>query len=442
MLVGAYEIEGGTPLRGRVRISGSKNASLPIMAAALLGDGPTVLRNVPSLRDTMQMQALLTLLGAKVDYDGSTMRIDPSGFRGTEVPFEVMNSMRASFYAAGPMLAKLGRANLSEPGGCAIGERPIDLHIAGFEALGATSASRDGYVKLRHRGLAGARMSLCGKFGTSVGATCNVLMAAVLAEGTTTIEGAAREPEVTELSRFLVTMGARIEGAGSNTIHVQGVPSLRGVEFRVPTDRIEAGTWAVAALLTDGELLLEGIDTAACEPTLTYLRQWGALLETIGTSSLRIRASLRPKNTLNLTTAPFPGFATDMQSAFTALLGTTPGHSIIRETIYPERMKHLNQLNRMGACMRDDSGVISIDGVRGYTGADVEATDLRAGAALVLAALAARGTTLVRNTHFVERGYEDFTGKLTAVGATIRPVEAEAPETVSVREHPEQTIRL
>ncbi len=442
MLVGAYEIEGGTPLRGRVRISGSKNASLPIMAAALLGDGPTVLRNVPSLRDTMQMQALLSLLGANVDYDGSTMRIDPAGFRGTEVPFEIMNSMRASFYAAGPMLAKLGRANLSEPGGCAIGERPIDLHIAGFEALGATSSSRDGYVKLRHRGLAGARMSLCGKFGTSVGATCNVLMAAVLSEGFTTIEGAAREPEVSELCRFLVTMGARIEGAGTNTIHVQGVRSLRGVEYRIPPDRIEAGTWAVAALITDGELLLDGIDTSACEPTLTYLRQWGALLEQTGTSALRIRASLRPKNTLNLTTAPFPGFATDMQSAMTALLAITPGRSIIRETIYPERMMHLGQLNRMGANLRADSGVITIEGQRGYTGAEVEATDLRAGAALVLAALAAKGATLVRNTHFVERGYEDFVSKLTAVDATIRAVECEAPEKVALKETAPTTIQV
>lgn len=423
MALWMYEIEGARPLNGRVRISGSKNASLPLLAAALLADTPTTLFNVPVLRDTMQMKRLIEHLGAKVTFSQGVMTIDPSGFKVDNVPYDIMCEMRASFYAMGPMLARLGKARVSQPGGCAIGDRPVDIHLRGFKSLGVRMTRSSGYIHARHKGLVGTRLSLMGPKGTSVGATINVLMAAVLASGTTIIDDAAREPEVIEMISFLNAMGARIEGSGTNTLTIEGVTSLRGIEYKVSPDRIEAGTWAVAALVTHGDVVLENIDPVACESTLELLERWGADLSDAGPNAIRVRRGKGTKNPLSIVTEPFPGFPTDVQSAFTTLLALTPGESDLRETIYPERFKHVPELNRMGARIKLEGSRITIKGVAALEGAAVMASDLRAGAALVIAALAAHGTSQVRRIYHVERGYEDLVNKLVGIGAVIRRVE-------------------
>ena len=415
-----YQIRGARPLQGIVNISGSKNATLPLMTATLLSDEPSYIENVPNLRDVRAMIKLLQHLGAKVTFSGGTLKIDPRAFNVDTVHYDLMVRMRASFYAMGPMLARLGKAHISMPGGCAIGDRPVDIHLRGFEELGVRHHHRNGYIHAMHNSLVGTRLSLMGPNGTSVGATCNVMMAAVLAKGTTIIDDAAREPEILELANFLNSMGARISGQGTGILKIEGVKKLFGTNWKVCPDRIEAATFAVAALATHGDVTLRGVQRTACASTLFALEQWGAAMDWPEPDVLHITRGKKEKRPLHIVTEPFPGFPTDAQSQLTALLALTPGTSHIRETIYPERFKHVPELNRLGANIRAaEKGKIEISGVPALEGAAVMASDLRAGAALIVAALAAHGTSQVRRIYHVDRGYEMMEEKLRTLGAVI-----------------------
>jgi len=416
-----FQIEGAKPLSGSVRISGSKNTSLPLMMAAMLGDTPTVLEDVPDLRDIREMVRLVCHLGGTVVREGNRMIIDPAGFNVNHVPYDIMRKMRASFYAMGPMLARLGHARVSLPGGCAIGDRPVDLHLRGFQALGAQLGRSAGYVHARSFGrLKGSRFSLMGTNGTSVGATCNVMMAAVLAEGVTIIDDAAREPEIAELGTLLNKMGARIEGFGTSTLRIEGVERLHGTEWKVSFDRIEAATWAIAGLATHGDVTLENVGFQDMASTLRVLEQWGADLQWTDPTTLRVRRGKTTKRPVSVVTEPFPGFPTDAQPQLTVLLALTPGESSIRDTIYPERFMQVPELNRLGARIKTpEKGRIEIHGVPALEGAAVMASDLRAGAALVVAALAAHGTSQIRRIYHIERGYERIEEKIRGLGGVI-----------------------
>ncbi len=415
-----YSIVGGTPLRGTVKISGSKNACLPLMCAALLGEGPTVLENVPDLRDIRSMMLLLEHLNVRAILKNGRMIIDPVSFDTDWVPYDMMRRMRASMYAFGPMITMRRRAAVSKPGGCNIGNRPIDLHLRGFRSLGVQMVERQGYVHARHEGLKGAEVNLLGSNGPSVGATCNVLMAAALAKGRSVIQHAAREPEVQELANLLVAMGARIDGIGSSTLAIDGVERLNGVKWRVQPDRIEAATFAVASVITDGDVLLTNVDPTTMTATLWALREWGAEIDHQGEDALRVRRGKDcPMRPLEIETGPYPGIATDTQPLISALLAVTPGVSKVRDTIYRDRFMHALELNRMGAKTTQEDDSLSINGVSSLEGAAVMASDLRAGAALTLAALAAEGSSQVRRIYHVDRGYERFDQKLAALGARI-----------------------
>ncbi|MCC5875546.1 MAG: UDP-N-acetylglucosamine 1-carboxyvinyltransferase [Candidatus Sumerlaeia bacterium] len=417
-----YQIEGAKSLRGDVPLSGSKNACLPIITAALLGEGPSTIHGVPDLFDIRNLRLLVEHLGASVEFSDGTLTIDPAGVNRDYVPYDMMCRMRASFYAMGPLLARYGRAKVSLPGGCAIGDRPVDLHTRGFQDLGAQLGESNGYIVARSPGkrLKGSRLSLLGSNGTSVGATCNVMMAATLAEGVTLIDDAAREPDVVELAAFLRAMGARISGEGTSTIRIEGVEKLHGAEWTVCTDRIEAATFAIAALVTHGDVVLRGAVRPHLYSTLLALDLWGAELTWVGENDLRVRRSRHAKHPLQVVTEPWPGFPTDVQSQLTVLLALTPGESYIRETIYPERFKHVHELKRLGAKISvPEKGRIQITGVPALRGAVVKATDLRAGAALVTAALAAHGTSQIRDIEHISRGYENLEQKLIDLGAGI-----------------------
>ncbi|MBI1292904.1 UDP-N-acetylglucosamine 1-carboxyvinyltransferase [bacterium] len=416
-----FQIEGAKPLNGSVRVSGSKNTSLPLLMAALLAESPSVLEDVPDLRDIREMVRLMSHLGATVVREGTRLIIDPAGFNVDYVPYDIMRKMRASFYAMGPMLARLGHARVSLPGGCAIGDRPVDLHLRGFKGLGAQLGRSSGYVHARSVGrLKGSRFSLMGSNGTSVGATCNVMMAATLAEGVTIIDDAAREPEITELGNMLNAMGARVEGMGTSTLRIEGVERLHGCNWKVSFDRIEAATWAIAGLATHGDVTLENVGFKDMASTLRALEQWGAELTWVNESTLRVRRGKGMKRALSVVTEPFPGFPTDAQPQLTVLLALTPGESSIRDTIYPERFMQVPELNRLGARIKSpEKGRIEIHGVPVLEGAAVMASDLRAGAALVVAALAAHGTSQVRRIYHIERGYERIEEKIMGLGGSI-----------------------
>ncbi len=411
-------VTGGTPLRGRVRISGSKNSTLPLMAAALLGESPSTIEGVPDLRDIRTMAEVIRSLGADVRFDDSVMSIDPAGFTVNEAPYDIVRKMRASVYVMAPMLARLGVAKVSMPGGCAIGPRPIDLHLKGFEGLGAAVGMEAGNMVLEAKQLRGGEFSLSGAAGSSVGATCNVLMAAVLAEGKTTILGAAMEPDVVELAGVLSAMGAEIEGAGSPTITVFGVRSLRGIRHRVVADRIEAGTFMVAGAITGGDVTLENAPIQHMAATIEKLRDIGVSVEPVD-GGLRVTGDVAGYKPTHIQTSPYPGFATDMQAQFMALLAVVPGTSTIREGIYVDRFIHAAEMMRMGANIRVLQGFATIEGVPKLSGAPVMASDLRASAALVIAGLAAEGTTTVNRVYHIDRGYERIEKKLSLLGADI-----------------------
>lgn len=388
------------------------------MAAALLGDSPTVLRNVPNLMDIRTMAEVIGSLGADVTFEKNVLTIDPRGFTKHEAPYDVVRKMRASIYVMGPMLARLKKAKVSLPGGCAIGPRPVDLHLKGFEELGATIAIEHGYMVADAPKLHGKEFNLSGNSGSSVGATCNVAMAATLVPGHTIIHGAAREPDVSELCSVLTKMGAKIDGSGSRTLRIKGVDSLHGVEHTVVADRIEAGTFMTAAAITDGDVLIRNAPVDDMEATISKLREIGVTVS-ITDEGVRVTGKKSEYHPTNIQTWTYPGFATDMQAQFMALLTVVKGASNIRETIYVDRFMHAAELNRMGADIRVLAGVAEIKGVDSLSGAPVMASDLRASAALVVAGLAATDTTVINRVYHIDRGYESIELKLRGLGADI-----------------------
>jgi UDP-N-acetylglucosamine 1-carboxyvinyltransferase len=423
--VDQFLIEGGRPLRGEIAVGGSKNAALPMLAAALLADGRTLLRNVPRLRDVDSMLALMGSMGVRSQRDEHTVALDCSSLESLEAPYDLVRKMRASIYVLGPLLARFGHARVSLPGGCAWGPRPIDLHLKGLQALGAEIELRHGYVEARAQRLRGSRIVLD---VVSVGATANLLMAASLAEGTTVIENAAREPHIIVLGEMLQAMGAHVSGLGTHRIEVVGQRTLRGVEVRNRPDYIEAGTLAVAAAITDGDLLLTSFPLDDCRPSLALLQEAGGWVEETardpgGMAQVRIRRSPGGLRAISLTTAPHPGFPTDMQAQMMALLTVAEGTSLITEGIYADRFSHVPELRRMGAEIALRGNVAVVQGRPGLAGAPVMATDLRASAAMVLAALVAEGETRIRRVYHIDRGYEAIEKKLAQVGARIQRVQ-------------------
>jgi len=415
-------IHGGHPLRGRVKIGGAKNAVLPIIAAALFGSrGVSVLDDVPALEDVYTICSVLRSLGVKADYAAKEHRltIDASRIETVSAPYELVRKMRASFLIMGPLLAREGRAEISLPGGCAIGTRPIDLHLKGFEALGAKIDITQGAIHASApHGLKGARIYF--DF-PSVGATENVMMAASCAEGQTILENPALEPEIVDLANYLNVMGAHIRGAGTNRIKIDGVPGLMAADYTIIPDRIEAGTYMVAAAMTGGDVFIENAISEHLKPVVAKLQEAGAQIEE-DIAGVRVRADGRMK-AIDLKTMPYPGFPTDMQAQFMALLTVAEGTSVVTETVFENRFMHVDELLRMGAQIRVDGRTATVEGGQCLVGAAVRATDLRAGAAMVLAGLVAEGETRVGFIHHIDRGYDDLVAKLVALGADIRRTE-------------------
>ena len=408
-------IEGGTPLRGDVRISAAKNAALPLLCAALLSEEAIVLNNVPHLADVATIRALLERLGAQIADDGGSTAIRTRRLTSVEAPYDLVSTMRASVLVLGPLLARAGRARVAMPGGCAIGGRPIDLHLRGLERLGADISLAGGYVEAHAARLKGARVVFD---LVTVTGTENLMMAAVLAEGTTVLENCAREPEIPDLARLLTKMGARIQGAGTERIEIEGVRELGGARHRIIPDRVEAGTFLVAGAITGGEVTIREVVPDHLTAVLAKLEATGARLD-VGPDWIRVQALDRPRPT-DVVTNPFPGFATDMQAQMMALLGLADGSSVVTETIFENRFMHAAELRRLGASIEIEGNRAVIRGVPGYQGAPVMATDIRASASLVLAGLAASGMTEVSRVYHLDRGYEGIEGKLAALGAGIR----------------------
>jgi UDP-N-acetylglucosamine 1-carboxyvinyltransferase len=411
-------IEGGKPLKGEVRISGSKNAALPILAATLLTDETCVLRNVPKLLDTSTMVKLLKSLGKEVDWVKDKLIIMSKGVTNPVADYRLVSTMRGSICVLGPLLTKLGEARVSLPGGCVIGVRPVDLHIKGVEALGAKVNIDAGYIIAAARRLKGSRVYLGGSSGPSVLGTANIMMAATLAEGETVIECAACEPEVEDLANFLNEMGARIKGQGSPRIVIQGVKKLHGADFRLSADRIEAGTFVLLSAMAKSSIVIRDIDYHQLMALDDVLAKIGVKVEP-DKNCVRVKPPkvLRP---MSITTYPYPGFPTDLQAQYTAIMAVTSGVSVVRDTVFPDRFMHIAELNRMGARIRREGGSAIIEGVRALCGAPVVASDLRASAALVMAGLVARGRTEIRRVYHLDRGYENIDKKLMALGASIK----------------------
>jgi UDP-N-acetylglucosamine 1-carboxyvinyltransferase len=408
-----FIVKGEVQLCGNVRISGAKNATLPIMAATLLCSGISVIHDVPYLRDIQAMQDILTLLGAKIRRQGHTMLIDTSNVSKAEIPEHLMREMRASVFLMGPLLGRFRKVRLSYPGGCAIGPRPINLHIKALEKIGAIVVESFGFIEAEATELTGGEVNF--DF-PSVGATENAMMAAALAKGTTIIRNAAREPEIVDLQAILNKMGARINGAGTDTIRVDGVTRLVPAEHTVMCDRIEAGTFLTAGVITCGDIVVENIVPEYLFSVTDKLQDIGAKIVT-GKDYIRIKAGeLRG---VDIKTLPYPGFPTDLQAPMLSLVSIAKGTSIITETIFENRFKHVDELTRMGAKIKVEGRTAIIRGVSKLTGAIVAAPDLRAGSALVLAALAAEGTSEIEQVYHIERGYESIDKKLQALGANI-----------------------
>jgi UDP-N-acetylglucosamine 1-carboxyvinyltransferase len=413
-------IRGGVPLNGEIRISGAKNSALPILAATLLSDCPITVRNVPHLNDITTMIALLRSMGVEVVIDEKlNVEVHASTISEFTAPYELVKTMRASVLVLGPMVARFGRARVSFPGGCAIGSRPVDLHLRGLEAMGAIIDVDEGYINARCEGrLRGARIV----FDTvTVGGTENLLMAAALADGRTVLENAAREPEIVDLANCLIAMGARIEGHGTDTIVVHGVERLHGCEYSVMPDRIETGTYLVAAAATGGRIKLRDTCHRALDAVMAKLEEAGAKL-TYGDGTIELDMEGRRPKAVNIKTAPYPGFPTDMQAQFTALNAIADGTSTVIETIFENRLIQGNEMNRMGAKITIEHNTAIIQGVEQLKGAPVMATDLRASASLVIAGLAAKGETVVDRIYHIDRGYECIEEKLQSLGADIRRI--------------------
>ncbi len=413
------EIHGGVPLTGEVWISGAKNAVLPILVASLLGDGPSRVSNVPHLQDVTTTMELLGRMGARLSLDERMqIEIDPRGLDHYEAPYELVKTMRASILVLGPLVARYGRAVVSLPGGCAIGSRPVDLHLHGLQALGAQVEVRNGNIEAQAERLRGGRVV----FDTvTVTGTENILMAATLARGTTVIENAAQEPEVVDLAGFLQSMGARISGAGSNTITVEGVESLAGTTYGVLPDRIETGTYLVGAAMTGGQVRCVRARPGHLDAVLDKLAEAGAGIS-IGEDWIELDMRGRRLRSVDVTTAPYPAFPTDMQAQFTAMNAVADGTGVITETVFENRFMHVQELLRLGADIRLKGNTAIVRGVPRLTGAPIMATDLRASASLVLAGLVADGVTTVDRVYHIDRGYEVIEEKLGALGARIKRV--------------------
>lgn len=419
-------VRGGHRLTGRVKISGAKNAVLPILAASILADeGVSIIREVPYLEDVRTIEQVIASVGTSIAYDqlNETMTIDAADVNLTQPSEHLVRLMRASFLVMGPLLARFGRAKISLPGGCAIGSRPIDQHLKGFEAMGAQIAQTQGAIEAstpHGSRLKGARIYLD---IASVGATENIMMAATLADGTTIIENAAKEPEVVDLANYLNAMGANVRGAGTDLIRIEGVERLRGAIHTVIPDRVEAGTFMVAAAITSGNVTLDGVIVDHLLPITAKLREMGVHV-TEFEQSIQIQSD-RPLKPVNITTIPHPGFPTDMQAQMMALALVAEGTSIITETLFENRFMHVEQLQQMNASIRTEGGTAIVSGPAALQGANVMATDLRAGAALICAALAADGETVIEGVHHIDRGYLDVTQKLAHLGANILRIDKE-----------------
>ena len=408
-------IQGGRRLSGTVKISGAKNAVLPVIAASLLASTPSVIEEIPDLDDVKTITEVLQYLGLNTRREPGRLFIDSTGIKSCEASYELVRKMRASFLVMGPLLSRFQEARISQPGGCAIGTRPIDLHLKGFEALGAEIIQGHGFIEARApKGLQGAKVYL--DF-PSVGATENIMMAASLANGRTIIENAAQEPEIVDLANYLNAMGANVRGAGTNAIRIEGVKNLTGTSYAVIPDRIEAGTYMVAAAITGGDVLLKNVLYEHLKPLVAKLKEAGVAIEQ-DVDQMRVTASggLRA---VDIKTLPYPGFPTDMQAQFMALMSVADGSSVVSETVFENRFMHVDELKRMGANIRVDGRIAMLDGVKRLTGCPVTATDLRAGAALVLAGLAAEGQTEIGSVYHIDRGYDRIVDKLQGLGADI-----------------------
>ena len=405
---------------GKVRVSGSKNAVLPIIAATLLTDHRCTIYDVPHLTDVVVMQNIIEDFGGTTHWDNAkeALTIQVKDIKKTEAPYELCAKMRASFLAAGPVLARMGEVKMSLPGGCAIGSRPVDLHIKGLAALGASITQEHGYVHAKAKRLVGTNIYL--DF-PSVGATENIMMAAVLAKGQTIIQNCAVEPEIVDLSNFLSSMGAQIRGSGTDTIRINGVESLSGTGHNIIPDRIEAGTFMCAAAISRGDVLITNTVSDHLKPAIAKLREADVLVEE-SDEGIRVVGS-KGRRAIDIKTLPYPGFPTDMQAQFISFLATTPGTNIVTETVFENRFMHVPELVRMGADIKIDSRSAIIEGVERLTGSQVRATDLRAGAALILAALGASGTTEINDIYHVDRGYFRFDEKLRGLGARVLRIE-------------------
>ena len=411
-------IEGGRPLKGTVKISSAKNAVLPVIAASLLTESECIIEDAPELEDVKVMTEVLNSLGAKALREGDSIKISAGTIDSFEAPYDLVRKMRASFLVMGPLLARKGRARISMPGGCAIGSRPIDLHLKGFAALGAQIELGHGFVEAKCDKLKAATIYL--DF-PSVGATENIMMAAALAEGQTTIGNAAKEPEIIDVANFLNSMGAKIRGAGTDVIKIEGVKELSGISYTVIPDRIETGTYLVAGAITGGNVLLENVVPEHLKPVIAKLIECGADI-TEEPEGLRVIGCERPVAS-DVKTMPYPGFPTDMQAQIMAFLSKACGTSMVIETVFENRYMHVEELKRMGAKIKIEGRSAVVEGVEKLSGAPVKATDLRAGAALILAGLAAEGTTKVMHTYHIDRGYVDIVGKLKNLGANIKKVD-------------------
>jgi len=415
-----FVVKGGVALRGEIQTSGSKNSALPALAATLLTHRPVTLRRIPRVRDVRTMQRLLVDIGAKVEAEGECLNIQVSEVRSPEAPYELVKTMRASSLVLGPLVARAGRARVSLPGGCAIGARPINLHLSGLERLGAEIRQSHGYIEAAApNGLKGGKIVF---ERITVTGTEDLLMAAALARGETVLENAAREPEVADLAALLVKMGAKVEGAGTSTIRVQGVERLAGAEHTIIADRIEAGTFLVAGAITGGDLTVGGCTPAHNKALIAKLKAAGAEVIEVDGATLRVRSDGRLRSA-DVTTAEYPGFATDLQAQYIALMTQAQGIAIITETIFENRFMHAQEMARMGANIRLEGNQAFVAGRTELTGAGVIASDLRASASLVLAALVARGETVIDRVYHIDRGYERIEGKLAEVGAQIRRIE-------------------
>ncbi|MGA2774563.1 MAG: UDP-N-acetylglucosamine 1-carboxyvinyltransferase [Candidatus Omnitrophota bacterium] len=410
-------IEGGVKLEGEVTVSGAKNSVLPIMAATLLTDNACIIKGVPELRDTNTMIKILRSLGKNAELQKGVATITTAKTGNYIADYKLVSTMRASFCVLGPLLGKLKKAKVSLPGGCIIGVRPVDLHLKGLKALGVELDINSGYVSAKADKLKGAQMYLGGVYGSSVLATDNVMMCAVLAKGKTIIECAACEPEVADLAEFLIKMGAKIKGHGTPVIEIEGVTRLHGATHTIIPDRIEAGTLMLASLITNGDILINNVLASHIGALIDKLQEAGAVVIKAD-NSVRVRRRGKLK-AVNVTTLPYPGFPTDMQAQMMALMTVTPGISVVTEKIYPDRFMHVSELNRMGANIQREGPHAIVSGIKNLSGASVMASDLRASACLVLAGLAAKGETSISRIYHLERGYENIETKLEKLGAKI-----------------------